>query len=254
MERALETLIEEKRDGVLLIRLNRPRRRNALSMQLLLELGGLLERAEADEEVRALVITGNEQAFSAGQDLKEEEPQNYVATINAVCRQIEAFPKPTIAAISGWCIAGGLELALCCDFRVCTPDAKIGDWHAKINSIGGAGATVRLVRLLGITKAKELVFTGAAVDGAVAAAVGLVSRVLPEQEVVDGAVSFAKSLCVGSPATVQYAKRSLNAAADLSLTEAIDFSLLCQTLVRNSNDASFTAQFAAREGNSDTSA
>src|SRR6185437_15911477 len=108
-----------------------------------------------------LVITGDAHAFSAGQDLKEPEPPGFAEEINAVFGVLEVFPKPTVAAISGWCIAGGLELALCCDMRVAAEDARIGDWHARINSIGGAGATVRLVRLVGLARAKELVFSGA---------------------------------------------------------------------------------------------
>jgi len=97
----LDDLITEQRDAVLLVRFNRPQRRNALNLNLLNELASVLDRAESNDEVRALVLTGNEQAFSAGQDLKEEEPKNYVSVINAVFRQLELFPKPTIAAING---------------------------------------------------------------------------------------------------------------------------------------------------------
>ena len=241
----MPTLITEQHDEILLIRLNRPERRNALNLALLKELIGVLAATAADERVRALVLTGNAQAFSAGQDLKEEEPPNFVNTINAACSGLEQLGKPTLAAIDGWCIAGGLELALCCDLRVCADTAKIGDWHARINSIGGAGATVRLVHTLGLARAKELVFSGQALDAEAARNIGLVSHVFPSGELIERAIALAKSLCVGSPVTVKYAKQSLNAAADLPLGAALAFSLECQRAVRAAQSGSYAERFSA---------
>jgi enoyl-CoA hydratase/carnithine racemase len=209
----VDTLITQEHEQVLVVRLNRPARRNALNLRLLEELGTVLQQAEASERVRALVVAGNAQAFSAGQDLKEEEPPNYVAAINAVFGRLESLPMPTIAAIDGWCIAGGLELALCCDLRVCAETAKIGDWHARINSIGGAGATVRLY---------------------------------PSDELMERAVTLAQSLCVGSATTVRYAKQALNAAADLGLAEALSYALQCQSAVRDAQAGSYAERFGAR--------
>ncbi len=243
----METLITEQRDEVFLVRFNRPERRNALNLLLLRELACVLEQVDADDKIRALVVTGNEQAFSAGQDLKEDEPQNYVSTINSVCSRLEMLPKPTIAAIGGWCIAGGLEVALCCDVRICADTAKIGDWHARINSIGGAGATVRLVRTVGLAKAKELVFSGNALDAEAARAAGLVSHIFPRGGLIEGAIGLAKAFCIGSPATVRYAKQSLNAAADLCLGDALAYSLLCQRAVRDAHKGSYVERYAARD-------
>jgi enoyl-CoA hydratase/carnithine racemase len=243
----VDTIITERHDAVLLIRLNRPRQRNALSTKLLEELASVIEAAENDNSVRAVVLTGNEQAFSAGQDLKEVEPPNYVELINATFGRLEAMSKPTLAAIDGWCIAGGFELALCCDIRVCGTGAKIGDWHTRINSIGGAGATVRLVRTIGLAPAKELVFSGAALEPPAALAAGVVSHVFPSAELVSSAIALAKSFGVGSAITVSYAKKSLNAAADLSLAEALAFSLQCQRAVRDAQSKSYSEQFADRD-------
>lgn len=241
----MPTLNTEQRDEILLVKLNRPERRNALNLALLKELIAVLSTASSNEDVRALVLTGNAQAFSAGQDLKEEEPPDFVSTINAACSGLEQLGKPTVAAIDGWCIAGGLELALCCDIRVCADTAKIGDWHARINSIGGAGATVRLVRTLGIARAKELVFSGQALDAQAARSIGLVSHVFPPSELIERAIALATSFCVGTPLTVRYAKQSLNAAADLPLGVALAFSLECQRAVRAAQTATYVENFSA---------
>jgi enoyl-CoA hydratase/carnithine racemase len=243
----VDTVITERHDEVLLVRLNRPRQRNALNAKLLEELASAIDAAENDNTVRAVVLTGNEQAFSAGQDLKEVEPANYVELINSTFGRLEAMSKPTLAAIDGWCIAGGLELALCCDIRVCGEAARIGDWHARINSIGGAGATVRLVRAIGLARAKELVFSGAALEPSAALAAGIVSHVFPSTGALSAAIALAKSFAVGSAVTVSYAKKALNAAADLSLAEALAFSLQCQRAVRNAQTTSYSEKFASRD-------
>ncbi|MBM3599677.1 MAG: enoyl-CoA hydratase/isomerase family protein [Alphaproteobacteria bacterium] len=240
------TLLIETHGEVALLRLNRPQRRNAINGALLDELTAALARLEADPAVRALVVTGNEQAFSAGQDLKEPEPVDFVERINAAFNRLEDFPKPTVAAIGGWCIAGGLELALTCDARIAGDGAKIGDWHARINSIGGAGATVRLVRLLGLAAAKELVLSGAVLEAAAAQRIGLVSAVVPSAELVVAAIERARGFCIGSPSTVSNAKRSMMAAADLALADALAFSLRAQAEVRAAQPASVTEQFKER--------
>jgi enoyl-CoA hydratase/carnithine racemase len=207
-------VLVERHDAVLLLRLNRPERRNAINMAMLAALDGALGTAEQDESIRSLVITGNEAAFSAGQDLKEAEPPDFVATINRVFDRLEALPKPSIAAIDGWCIAGGLELALCCDLRLATPEARIGDWHARINSIGGAGATVRLTRLLGMARAKELIFSAAALEGEAARQFGLVSHCHPRPRLIEAALAQARALTIGSPLTIRFAKEAIHRAQD----------------------------------------
>ena len=231
-----ETLLVERDGEIVIARFNRPQRRNALNTEILDELRKLLENVEQDDGIRALVVTGNEVAFSAGQDLKEPETPDYVPLINDVFNRLERLAKPTVAAIDGWCLAGGLELALCCDMRVASATARIGDWHARINSIGGAGATVRLTRLLGIAKAKELVFSGVAFDGEPARSFGLVSYVYDSGDLVDRAIEHARTLSAGHPLTVKYAKRSIEAATELPLNEALAFSLRCQSELRATVD------------------
>lgn len=225
-------ILTRREAEILVLKLNRSNHRNAINVVLLEELKSELASAAAEDAVRAIVITGDENAFSAGQDLKEKEPPHFVELINSVFDHLEQIEKPTVAAIGGWCIAGGLELALCCDIRVCADNARVGDWHARINSIGGAGATVRLVRTIGLARAKELVFTGEALDAPAAVALGLVSHVYPATDLLQAAVALAKTLCVGSPLTTGFAKRAMNAAADLTLPQALDYSLLCQRAVR----------------------
>ncbi len=239
----------EDRDDVRVLRINRPRRRNALSPALIAALRVEVERLERDGEVRAVVITGDDTAFSSGADLKEEEPPLYTEEINAAFTRLEALSKPTIAAISGWCIAGGLELAMACDLRVATRDAQIGDWHVKINSIGGAGATVRLVRLIGLPAAKDLVFTGRAVGGDEALRLGLVDRVCEPREQLDAALELAREIAAHNPVTVAHAKRSLNTVADLGLHAALEHSLALQREVRAQlgEDDFGRAVFMARE-------
>jgi len=239
-------LVQERRGEVLLLRLDRPKRRNAINMALLGELRHAIDAARIDDAVRALVVTGSVEAFSAGQDTKEAEPPGFAAAINAVFAALEALPKPTLAAICGWCIAGGLELALCCDMRIAAEDARIGDWHARINSIGGAGATVRLVRLLGLARAKELVFSGIVLSGAAARELGLVSYAYPADSVVERAIEHARALCVADALTVGYAKRALNAAADLTLEEALAYALRCQGAVREAHAGAYAGRFGGQ--------
>lgn len=241
----METLTTENRDAVTLVRFARSRRRNAINMALLKELDEVLRGVELDESVRALVLTGDERAFSAGQDLKEPEPPDFVATINAVFDRLEALPVPTIAAVDGACVAGGLELALACDMRVASEDAQIGDRHAPIGSIGGAGATVRLTRLLGPARAKELVFTGMVLSGPQARDLGLVSYAYPSAELIERAVEHARSMCAGDRLTIAHAKRSIGAAVDLSRSEASSFALVCQENLRARLDPDYGAHLGS---------
>lgn len=240
-------------DGIRVLRINRPRRRNALSPALIRALRAEVEELERDDGVRAVVITGDDTAFSSGADLKETEPPLYTEEINAAFNRLEALPQPTIAAIGGWCIAGGLELAMACDLRIAARDAQIGDWHVKINSIGGAGATVRLVRLIGLAAAKDLVFTGRAVDADEALRLGLVNRISETGRQLETALDLAREIAAHNPVTVSRAKRSMNAAVDLELRGALDHSLALQREVRGQlGDEQFgRAVFLARGGAAD---
>jgi enoyl-CoA hydratase len=222
------TLAVHRENPTAIITLRRPARRNALNREALRDLESALRSLKDDASVNALVITGDETAFCSGQDIKEPEPPDYLDAFNGVMMQIENFPKPTVAAIAGWCIAGGLEMAVCCDQRVAASDAKIGDFHVRINSIGGGGATVRLPRLIGMAKAKRLIYTGEVVDGETALALGLVDRICLPGEQVATASTLAGKMVPSDPRTFSYAKRSMHECIEMPVAEAVDRSVTLQ--------------------------
>lgn len=240
----METINSEMHDGVRLIELNRPRRRNAINARMLVELDAVLTECTEDQELRALVITGNDQAFCAGQDLKETEPPDFIHRINMVFDRLARLPVPTVAAIDGWCLAGGLEMALACDLRVASGEAQIGDRHAPIGSIGGAGATVRLTKLLGPTVTKELVFSGAVLDAEGARRIGLISRVYPRADLRNGAIEYARGLCAGDRLTTAYAKQAITAAVDLPIGDANHLALSCQESLRARLERDYTREYS----------
>jgi enoyl-CoA hydratase/carnithine racemase len=224
----METLLFEKRQATARIQLSRPRRRNALNNATIDELDACLAAVAADDEIRAIVLIGDEVAFCAGQDLKEPEPADFIRKLNSLLFEMEAFPKPIIAAIGGWCIAGGLELALSCDLRIASTDAKIGDWHAKIKSLGGAGAIVRLPRLIGLAAAKELIFTGDVVSAERALSVGLVNQVHSPDQYEKAAFDLADKIALIEPQTIRMAKETLQYVPELPYRSAIELSLVNQ--------------------------
>lgn len=244
---SFEAIAVDREAEVAVVRLDRPGQMNALNAQLVRELASVVEELDGDDAVRVVVITGDERAFSAGADLKEAPPPRWEEEINAAFDRLETLSKPTIAAIRGWCIAGGLELAMACDLRVAADDAKIGDWHVKIKSIGGAGATVRLPRLVGLARAKELVYTGAAIDGVEAHRIGLVNRVCPSEDVEAHARALARDLAQGDAPTLAHAKQSLQRGMDLELPRALEYSLELQRGLVESVGGDFGARFEARQ-------
>ncbi|MDN5925896.1 MAG: enoyl-CoA hydratase/isomerase family protein [Hyphomicrobiales bacterium] len=222
------TLAVRQENAVAIIGLRRPARRNALNREALGDLESVLTALRDDESVKAVILTGDETAFCSGQDIKEPEPPDYLDAFNSVMTQIENFPKPTVAAIAGWCIAGGLEMAICCDQRVAVSEAKIGDFHVRINSIGGGGATARLPRLIGMAKAKRLIYTGEIVDGETALALGLVDWVCQSGEQVTIASALAEKMVPSDPRTFSYAKRSMHECIEMPIAEAVDRSVALQ--------------------------
>lgn len=223
-----ETLLYEIRSATARIQLNRPRRRNAINMAMVEELHACVAAVAGDNGIRAVVLVGDDVAFCAGQDLKEPEPGEFIPRLNALLFAIEDCPKPVIAAIGGWCIAGGLELALACDLRVASRNVRIGDWHARINSLGGAGAVVRLPRLIGMAAAKQLIFTGDAVDGEKAQSIGLVNEVHAPDAYEAAAFALADRIAGNNPFTVSRAKQALRDTAGLPLRAAVELSVARQ--------------------------
>jgi enoyl-CoA hydratase/carnithine racemase len=214
-------------DGVGTIRLDRPKM-NAIDEQLHLEVRAAALEAGQREDVRAVVIYGGERVFAAGADIKamssldREGMQVWGKELQDSFRAVAQLPKPVIAAITGYALGGGYELALCADFRVLGAGAKIGQPEILLGIIPGAGGTQRLARLVGPAKAKDLVFTGRHVAAEEALEIGLADAVVPDAEVYETAVAMAKKFAAGPPLALAAAKRAIDLGLDGSLEEGLD--------------------------------
>ena len=223
---SFETILVETTDGVTLIRLNRPQALNALNSQLLTELGQALEAAEADASVHCLVITGSEKAFAAGADIKEMSDKSYAQMFAAdffgpVARRIEGFRKPILAAVAGYALGGGCELAMLCDFIIAAETAKFGQPEINLGVMPGIGGTQRLTRLVGKSKAMDMVLTGRMMDAAEAERAGLVSRVVPVEKLMEEALSAATKIAGQSPLAVMMNKELVEAALETTLATGV---------------------------------
>jgi enoyl-CoA hydratase/carnithine racemase len=202
-------------DGVGTIRLSRPPV-NALSAQVSREIGEAVGSASDDDRVRAVVVWGGEKVFAAGADVKEmrqldaEAMGDYIEKFQGVFTQLARLPKITVAAINGYALGGGCELALACDFRVCAEDSRLGQPEILLGVIPGAGGTQRLPRLIGIAKAKDLVFSGRMVKADEALRLGLVDEVVPPAEVAEAAHQRAKRYAAGPPLALEAAKQAID--------------------------------------------
>jgi enoyl-CoA hydratase/carnithine racemase len=218
-------LQERPSNGVLLLRLNRPNKLNALSKELLKVLVDILHSAETDQSIGCVILTGNGRAFSAGADIAdmlERGVDSYVDPDRLDrWQKIEGFPKPIIAAVNGFALGGGLELALLCDIILASDAAKFAAPEIKIGSFPGDGGTQRLPRLVGRSFAMQMVLTGEMIDAAVAERKGLVSEVVGADELLSRAVEVASSIAARSAAITPYAKRAVQAAYEFPLAEGI---------------------------------
>ena len=217
-------LVEPRPDGVTLLRLNRPPL-NPLSTALLAELADIATTLSADASVKAVVVTGNERAFAAGADVSEFTADGAAAVVNASIRAgfdtLAAIPRPVIAAITGFALGGGLELALACDLRVAADSARLGFPEIQLGIFPGGGGTQRASRLIGPAKAKELIWSGRHVRAEEALAIGLVDRVVPAAEVLDAALAWAGSFAPGAVVAMGIAKRAIDAGLDGSLADGL---------------------------------
>jgi enoyl-CoA hydratase len=225
-----DNILVETRGKVGLITLNRPKALNALSPELMRELGQALTAFEADAAIGALVITGNDKAFAAGADIKAMKGWGYMDVyladyITAEWETVARCRKPVIAAVAGYALGGGCELAMMCDFILAGDNAKFGQPEINLGIIPGAGGTQRLPRFVGKSKAMEMVLLGQArmMDAAEAERCGLVSRVLPVAELVEEAVRTAQKIAELSLPIVMMAKESVNRAFETSLAEGVRF-------------------------------
>jgi len=225
---AYKTITVEARDHVGLIRLNRPKALNALNSELMRELGAALMKFEADEAVGAMVITGSEKAFAAGADIKEMRSKGFRDVfvedfITAEWETVTRCRKPVIAAVAGYALGGGCELAMMCDFILAADTAKFGQPEINIGVMPGAGGSQRLTRFVGKSKAMEMNLTGRFMDAEEAERAGLVSRIVPAEDLVDEAVSTAATIADKAPLAVMATKESVNRAYETTLAEGVRF-------------------------------
>jgi enoyl-CoA hydratase len=221
-----DSLVElERRDGVALLRLNRPPL-NPLSMALLDELAVQADALSRDEDLKAVVVTGNERALAAGADVSEFTETDAAPRITAAFRgafdALGSISRPVIAAIEGFALGGGFELALACDLRVASESARLGFPEILLGIFPGAGGTQRLARLVGPAKAKELVWSGRQLKPEEALALGVVDRVVPAGGALDAALEWASSLGAGAVLAMGVAKRVIDRGFDLPMDDALD--------------------------------
>ena len=223
----MNTIIVERHDRVCLVRLNRPQALNALNAQLIDELNQALDAFEADAELGCLVLTGSDKAFAAGADVKEMQAKTYMEAyledFISKWERLTRTRKPVIAAVAGFALGGGCELAMMCDFILAADNAKFGQPEIRIGTIPGAGGTQRLTRFVGKSKAMELCLTGRMMDAAEAERSGLVSRVLPLADLVPEALKAAATIAGFSRPAVMMAKEAVNRAYETTLAEGIRF-------------------------------
>ncbi len=225
---AYETLIVETEDHICLIKLNRPDALNALNAQLLEELAKALATAEADDKVRCIVITGSEKAFAAGADVTEMAGKTFTEVVYEdlfakASADILRIRKPIIAAVSGYALGGGCELAMICDFIIAADTAKFGQPEVNLGVIAGMGGTQRLTRLVGKSKSMEMHLTGRFMAAEEAERAGLVSRVVPVKKLMEEAMAAASKISEKSMIAVMAAKEAVNRAEEVSLSEGLLF-------------------------------
>ncbi|HEY0541167.1 MAG TPA: enoyl-CoA hydratase-related protein [Actinoallomurus sp.] len=221
----------EVQDAVATIRLNRPKM-NAINAALRTELAEAAREADADPAVRAVILYGGERVFAAGADIKEMAEMSY-ADMAEHCRALQgalntvaAIGAPVVAAITGYALGGGLELALCADFRVAGESAKVGQPEIQLGVIPGAGGTQRLPRLIGPSRAKDLIFTGRHVNADEALAIGLVDKVVPDATVYDAAREMAARYAEGPAVALRAAKEAVDAGLQVDLATGLEIERL----------------------------
>ena len=223
---------KDKAEGIAVIKLNRPQVMNAMNKQLWLDFQAALEDAKNDPDMKVLIVTGEGRAFSTGADLKEsktrtvEQYRDYLVELQETSRKIIRFEKPTIAAINGYALGSGYELALACDIRIAADEAQIGSPEARVTSSVTGGA-MRLVQdLIGPGKAKELLFTAAYIDGKEAEKIGLVNRSVPLERLMNETREMARKIAKNSSFSITMIKRGLNMArGEVSLEALMDFEI-----------------------------
>jgi enoyl-CoA hydratase len=225
---AYETLIVEIEEHICLIKLNRPDALNALNTKLLAELCDALESADGNDKVRCVVITGSEKAFAAGADIKEMSDKSFTEVFTedlfaSASDRMTRIRKPIIAAVSGYALGGGCELAMACDFIIASDTAKFGQPEINLGVIAGMGGSQRLTRFVGKSKAMDMNLTGRFMDAEEAERSGLVSRVVPAKKLMDEAMGAAAKIAEKSLISAMAAKEAVNRSYETTLAEGLKF-------------------------------
>ena len=222
---ALVLVERDEARRVALLRFNRPKQLNALNGAVMDQLCGALEALDADEAIRVMVVTGDERAFAAGADIGEMATASAIEMLraNRIAQwdRVRRIGKPVIAAVNGWCLGGGCELAMALDLIVAGEGARFGQPEINLGVIPGAGGTQRLTRAIGKSRAMQMILTGEPIDAREAHRLGLVARVVPSELLVEDALTLAATIATKSPLALRLAKEAVNAAYEMSLTDAL---------------------------------
>ena len=223
-----KNLLVEKKGEICIITLNRPDRMNSLDRETIKSGFKLIREIHYDKNIRVVVITGSgDRAFCAGADLKEREGMNmsevrlYIKMIKEAFSDIENLPKPVICALNGVAFGGGLELALACDIRIASPNAKFGLTEVSLGIIPGGGGTQRLPRLIGRGKAKELILTAKKITSQEALEIGLINEIAPQGKLLEKAIEIAELICQNGPIAVQQAKFAINRGMEMDINSGL---------------------------------
>lgn len=241
-----ETIIYEKKDSIARLTLNRPEAMNTFTRTMFLEVGKALDDAEQDNNVRVVVITGAGKAFCTGVDLKFsqtelktlQDKQDLFRLGNKMAlEKIEEMSKPVIAAVNGYCLAGGFELMVCADLAVAAEEAKIGDQHVNVALFGGGGCLYRMAMLVGRQKAKEIAFSGKAISGKEAERIGLVNLAVPAEQLMTTVDKMAAELATKSPVALKFAKWFINRSTMIDEAMRLELSIMYGLVESTSEDA-----------------
>ena len=238
-----DNILYEVKDGILYLTLNRPEVRNALSPEMWNDIRTATQRAREDDVVKVVIVSGaGDKALASGADIKEIHDRDYLkmllATASVSLKELEDLYKPVICAVNGYALGGGCELAMACDIRVATRRSKFGQPETGLGIMPGAGGTQRLTRLVGIAKAKELIFTGRIIHADEAEAIGLVNRVTDDdrESLMAGAEEIAKQIMAKGPMAVSLAKMSMNLGYETDINTGLAIEKLAQTIAFSTQD------------------
>ena len=238
-----ELVLIERSGTSAVVRMNRPEKQNALSRELFAALDDALMALEDDNRIRGIVITGNENVFSTGGDLKEalglrsvEDTRRWLDLFRRVNERIESIGKPVIAAIHGYCVTGGLEMALACDIRVAATNAQFGITSSRIGTVAGAGGTQRLARLIGPEWTKELLFSGDFIDAETALRIRLVSEVAMPERVIARGLERLEAYARRAPLSIAYSKAAVNNGLNMPIEYALAYERQITTTLFTTED------------------